>query len=222
MNTLHRLLALTVFALTVASVNAGTYANITLDGSTSDWSGISAAATNTGDSPINQIFLANNDSYLFIRITFTTPVNFLTDGFRLNIDNDNNTSTGFNTYTLGLIGSEVLYEGETAYQQSAGNYNTGATTNAPILASPYGVATTDQEFGIALTSIIDTAQSTLVFPNSTFSLASYFEGSFNGSTTFTKTGAYTLASAIPEPSACAALAGLGVLALVFARRRRQS
>jgi MYXO-CTERM domain-containing protein len=218
MNTLHRLLALPVLALTVATAHAGTFANINLDGNTSDWSGIAASATNTGSGPIDQIFLANNDTHLFVRITFNTPVNILTDGFNLNIDNDNNTGTGFNTYSLGLIGSEVLYEGEYAYQQANGNYNTGATTNAPLLIALYGQSVSSLEFGIVRTSVINTGTSALVFPNDTFKLASYFS---SGSGTFTLTDAYTFAtSAVPEPSTYAAAAGLGVLVLAAVRRRR--
>jgi hypothetical protein len=218
MNTLHRLLALPALALTVATTHAGTFANISLDGDTSDWAGIAASATNTGSGPINQIFLANNDTTLFVRITFNTPTNILTDGFNLNIDNDNNTATGFNTYTLNLIGSEVLYEGEYAYQQATGNYNTGATTNAPLLIALYGQSVSSIEFGIVRSAIIDTSTSALVFPNDTFKLASYFS---SGSGTFTITDAYTFASsAVPEPSTYAALAGFGALTLAFFRRRR--
>ncbi len=218
MNTLHRLLALPVLALTVATANAGTFANIALDGDTSDWTGIAASATNTGTGPINQIFLANNDTHLFVRITFTTPTNILTDGFSLNIDNDNNTATGFNTHSLNLIGSEVLYEGESAYQQATGNYNTGATTNAPLLIALYGQSVSSLEFGIVRTAIINTGTSALVFPNDTFKLASYFS---SGSGTFTITDAYTFGTAaVPEPSTFAALAGFGALSLAFFRRRR--
>lgn len=221
MNTKHKLLALAAFAAASVSASAGTFANIDLnDGNTLDWAGIVASATNTGTGPIDQIFLANNDTHLFVRITFDTPTNILTDGFSLVIDNDNNTNTGFNTYGLTLIGSEVLYEGETAYQQASGNFNTGATTNAPLAIGLYGQAVSSLEFGISRTALVNvnTDPATLVFPNSTFKLGAYFS---TGSDTFTVADAYTFATAnIPEPSTVAALAGLGVLGLAAVRRRR--
>jgi len=221
MNTLHRLLALPVLALTVATANAGTFAEINLvDSSFDDWSGVAASATNTGTGPIQQIFIANNDTHLFVRITFNTPTNILT-GFRMNIDNDNNTGTGFNTFlsTLGpVIGSEVLYEGENAYQQATGSYNTEATTSEAYLRiGNYNQAVTSVEFGIVRTAIINTAESTPIFPNSTIKLGAYFG---NDATSF-NAAEYTFATAaVPEPSTYAALAGFGALSLAFFRRRR--
>ncbi|MFA6962311.1 MAG: PEP-CTERM sorting domain-containing protein [Opitutaceae bacterium] len=221
MNTLHRLLALPVLALTVATTHAGTFADINLvDGGFSDWSGVVASATNTGTGPIQQIFIANNDTHLFVRITFNTNINIVSDGFRMNIDSDNNTGTGFNTFfaTLGAtIGSELLYEGEFAYQQASGNYNTGATTNAPLLIGAYNESVTSVEFGIVRTAVSNTANSTLVFPNDTFKLAVYFG---DDATSF-NAAEYTFAtSQIPEPATFAGLAGMGALTLAFFRRRR--
>lgn len=216
MNTLHRLLTLPVLALTVACAHAGTFANINLDGDSTDWNGIAASATNTGTGPINQIFLANNDTHLFIRITFNTSINILNDGFRMNIDSDGNVNTGFDTYGQGFIGSEVLYEGETAYQQADGFYATSATTAAPLLVANYTQAVTSLELGIIRTAVIDTANNTPVFQSGTINLAVYFEPP--GEDSFTLAN-YTFA-AVPEPSTYAALAGLGVLVLAGLRRRR--
>jgi hypothetical protein len=216
MNSLHRLLALPVLALTVATANAGTFANINLDGNSADWAGITASATNTAGGPLNQIFLAHNDTYLCILVTFNTPINFLTDSFYIGIDNDSNTGTGWNIYSKGVAGSEVGYQGENVFQQTTGSFSVATTTNAPILASPYSAATTTQEFGIARTALIDTANSTLVFPNSSFNLVVYLD---NGSEIVMGPASYNFA-AVPEPATFAALAGFGALSLAFFRRRR--
>ncbi|CAM3011270.1 PEP-CTERM sorting domain-containing protein [Rariglobus hedericola] len=216
MNTLHRLLALPVLALTVATANAGTFAEINLvDNSLADWTGIVASATNTGAGPVDQIFVSNNDTRLFILITFKTNTNILTDGFRLNIDSDGNANTGFHTYGTPSIGSEVLFEGDTAYRQADGVYSTGTSAPFSLLIGPYNQAVAALEFGIVRTAMVD---STPIFQSGTINLATYFESP--GSSSLIGPINYTFASAVPEPSTYAALAGMGVLTLAFFRRRR--
>lgn len=225
MNKPTRLLALAaVFATAAASSHAGTFANITLDGNSVDWTGIAATYTDpSGDGApgdIHQIFLANNDTHLFIRVTFHTATN-PNSGHSLfiGVDNDSNAATGFNVYSLGAVGTEAGWQNDFAFEQATGVFNTGATTSGAAAAiAPYFTTTTEQEIGISRAAVIDVANNQLVFPNTSFNLAVYF----NGGTTddFAGPVGYTFASAIPEPSSFAALAGLGVLGLAALRRRR--
>lgn len=226
MNKLARTLALAAVSATAAvSSQAGTFANITLDGDYADWSGIAAAYTDgAGDGApgdIDQIFLANNDTHLFIRVTFHTAVNPQSlGGLYIGVDNDSNAATGFNVYGLGIVGTEAGWQNDFPFEQATGVFNTGASNSGAAAAiSPYFTVTTSQEISISRNAIIDTANNQLAFPGSSFNLAMYF----NGGTTDDFAGAvgYTFAtSAIPEPSTFAALAGFGVLGLAAARRRR--
>ncbi|AHF92638.1 anchor protein [Opitutaceae bacterium TAV5] len=220
MKMLHKLLALAAVTTAAVCSHAGTYANITLDGIIDDWSGISASFTNTGGGPVNQIFLANNDTHLFILVTFHTQTDFLTvpGGFYLGIDNDSNAATGFNIYSQGVVGSEVGYAAETPFQQDSINFNTGAVSEgANMLSSPYGAATTAQEFSISRTGIIDTANSTPVFPNTSFNLVVYID---NGGELIIGPASYTFA-AVPEPATWAFIGGIGALAICLIRRHRR-
>lgn len=122
-------------------------------------------------------------------------------------------------YGLGLVGTEAAYQNDFPFEQDADNFNTGATSSGTgILISPYGADTLSQEFSISRSVVIDTANGQLIFPNNTFAFVAYFNDSGNG---FAGPVSYTFATAaIPEPSTFAALAGLGVLGLAAARRRR--
>lgn len=226
MNTLNRLLALAAVSATAAvSSHAGTYANISvLDNSFDDWAGVTATYTdpsgdgNPGD--INQVFLANNETHFFIRVTFNTAVNPQSlGGFYIGVDNDSNAATGWNVYGAGIVGTEAGWQNDGAFEQAQGVFNTSAVTSGANAAiSPYATVTTSQEISISRTGIIDTANNQLIFPGSSFTLALYFNGGTVDDITDIAIP-YTFA-AIPEPSSAAALAGLGVLGLVALRRRR--
>lgn len=226
MNKLSRLLALTALSsVAFVSARAGTFSNITLNGDFTDWNGITAAYTDaSGDGApgdIHQIFIANNDTHLFIRVTFHSAVNPNSgNSLFIGVDNDSNAATGYDVYSLGLVGTEAGWQNDFPFEQATGVFNTNATTsNAAAAIAPYFTVTTQQEIGISRAAIIDTANSQLVFPNLSFNLAVYF----NGGTTddFAGPVSYTFAAApIPEPSSVATLAGLGVLGLVALRRRR--
>lgn len=228
MQTPTRLLALAaVFATAaVSSSLAGTFATITVDNDYSDWAGIDAVYTDPiGDGDpgdIHQIFLANNDTHLFIRVVFNAEINpnAGSPSLYIGIDNDSNTATGFDVYGLGLIGSEAAWQNDSAFEQATGVFNTGATTSGANAAiSPYYTVTIQQEISISRAAIIDAGNNQQVFPNTSFNLALYF----NGGTVddFAGPVAYTFASTIPEPSAAAIFAGAGVLGLAFGLRRRR-
>ncbi len=94
-------------------LQAGTFANITIDGDFSDWASVPVALTDANESfskDLNQIFLANDATNLYIRITFNQATNPNDGGgLYLAFDNDSNAATGYDVYGLGLVGSEAAY-----------------------------------------------------------------------------------------------------------------
>lgn len=200
-----------------ATAGAGTFSTIAIDGDFSDWASVPAAITDPNDSlakDINQIFLANDATNLYIRITYYSATNPNEgNGFFLAFDNDNNSATGFNVYGLGVIGSEGAYQNDFPFEQAAGVFNTGSSTAAAIAISPYNVGTTSQEFSIPRSAVIDTANSQLLFPSDSFAFGAYFN---DGANDYAGAGTYTFA--VPETSS-ALLGGLGVTTLLLRRRR---
>ncbi len=99
-STILATLAITGLGLTA---QAGTFANITIDGDFSDWNGIPIYLTDADESfafDINTIQIANNETDVFFRVTFFRAVNPNSgNGLFLGIDNDNN---------LALSGSAPL------------------------------------------------------------------------------------------------------------------
>lgn len=210
--------ALTAAALLAlaASAPAGTFATIAIDGSFTDWAGVPVLSSDANEAftnDINQVQLANDAANFYIRITFHTATNPNASGLFLAFDNDSNSSTGFDIYSLGLIGSEGAYQNDFPFEQATGVFNTGAGTAAAIAISPYGVSTTAQEFSIPRNAVIDTGNNQLLFPNNSLNFGAYFS---EGSNDFTGAVPYTFA--VPEVSTTGLL-GLGVLGTLLRRRR---
>ena len=100
---------------------AGTFANISVDDSYADWTGIPVLDSDPLDSPgnvdIKDIQIANDDTYLYLHISYWTPKSFNT---YYSFDTDNNTATGFNIYGLGLVGSEAAWVNDFDFDQRGG------------------------------------------------------------------------------------------------------
>lgn len=210
-----KLIALPI--LMTCAAKGGTFANITIDGDFSDWATIPVSYTDPNEGfayDINTIQIANNDTNLFIRITFNQAVNPNSgNGLFLAFDNDSNPTTGYDTYGMGLIGAEAAYQNDFPFQQTSGIFNTGSTTNASIAISPYSVDTLSQEFSISRSAVINTATNDLVFPNSSFNFAAYFNDSDSD---FAGPVSYTFA--IPETSTAVLFGGFVLFSIM--RRRR--
>ncbi len=212
-------LSVATLAAFTAPVSAGFYKTIdVLDGGFSDWDDVPVVATDSiGDgTPIDfhTIQIANNDTHLFLRITYATLVNpNAGPNTNLAFDVDNNVATGADIYGLGIVGSDAWFLSDAPYDQRTG-WNVGSlSSNAGI--APYYTETTSQEYSIPR-NLTFTSDSAPVF-GSSFTVLAWSDW---GSQTDATPGAfYTFASeaAVPEPAAMSLLALGGLVAL---RRRR--
>jgi hypothetical protein len=232
MNKLHRLLALPVLALTVATSHAGTYAEITADGNFSDWADVPSISLSFSNDPegglnIVNVKMANNDTHLFIYVTFANTVSAnggpdtAVEGapasgrsLIFGVDRDQSSLTGLNVFGVNRVG----LEGSWVNDVGVDNLNGGnLSANAGI--APYWVPTQGQEYSISLGSLLSDNSALFGGAGSSFNFAFYTSG--NKPYENLVVGSYTLAlTPVPEPATFAALAGMGVLTLAFFRRRR--
>jgi hypothetical protein len=171
------------FAPEPPPVPAGTYAKITIDGSSCDWASVPVLYTDCADdgAPIDlaTIQLANDDSNLYVRLTYYSAVNPQTgSGTFLAIDNDSNPATGFDVFGLGLVGSEAGWQNDFPFAQSNGVFNAGVIDNGGALISPYNTNTTVQEYAIPRSATF-AADGQPVFPNASFNLLVYTDSATN-------------------------------------------
>lgn len=126
-----------------------TYRTITIDGDFADWANIPAAAVDPVDAgsliDFDIVRVANDADkfYVYFRLhSLGDPFTFTTNFF---IDGDDNVATGFPTWS---VGSEVLLQGASAYQQAGGGWNEGTLAAGTVLQSPFGIASTEFEFSV--------------------------------------------------------------------------
>jgi hypothetical protein len=159
-------LAAVLFAF-VSGAFAGTFKHITIDGSFGDWAGVPLAYTQDQDTTevvaYKDIYVANDENYLYIRFTIygsDDPFTFLQNIF---VDADNNAATGFSAHAL--IGSEMLIQGGSGYQEKNGTFNEGAINGLDWLSAPAGPAS---EFEIRISrNATYASDSTPVFASDT-------------------------------------------------------
>jgi hypothetical protein len=106
-----------------------------------DWasSGIPIATTdpadNTGFIDINEIQIANDDEFIYLRISYHNNSSVNT---YLAFDTDQDLATGFNVFGLGLVGSELGYQNDFPFEQETGVFNTThPPTGATALIFPF-------------------------------------------------------------------------------------
>ncbi|MGE9291114.1 MAG: PEP-CTERM sorting domain-containing protein [Puniceicoccales bacterium] len=203
-------------------VHAGYFTTITIDGDFSDWSGVPLLVSDsTGDgNPVDMVALyaANDDDYLYIRVEYSASVavNGTNAQIFIALDNDNNAATGYDVYSLGVVGSEAGWQNDFPFAQDTGVFNSGGITDGAALIAPYNTTTNSQEIAISLDATF-TSGGTSVFPNETFALAMYSAGTTVDD--FIGAGVYTLA--VPEPAEYASILALVSIAGVMFRRRRK-
>ncbi|MBW7908928.1 MAG: cell wall anchor protein [Kiritimatiellae bacterium] len=179
------------------------YANIVIDGQFDDWVGVPVVANDVvgdgGTGPdLASLQVANDESNLYLRIVYHASVNPNAGGqpvTMLALDNDVDTGTGFDVFSMGVVGSDAGWMNDYPFQQAAGVFNAGDITGGGALIAPYNAATTNQEYAISLSAVFDAGGD--VFSNSTFRLMVYTDPSAANETMGPIT--YTLSNLI-EPA----------------------
>lgn len=175
-----------------------------------DWIGVPVAYSDPVDNVGNfegrpfidfaDIQVANDDEFLYIHMTYHNESSFNTF---IGIDVDQDTSTGYDLFDLGLIGSEVGYQNDFPFQQFSGVYNlnvglTGGplTNGGALIYTFWDQDGMDKEWAIPLDlglgfAIGDPA-STVAFLNDSIDITVYTE---EGAGDIIDVISYTLATA---------------------------
>ena len=121
---------------------AGTFRHIAIDGSFDDWAGVPLASSEAQVSNVvvgfKDVYVANDESYLYLRFSLYADANPFTSQQNLFFDTDNNPATG---YSANGIGSEMLIQSGSGYRELNGNFNAGGVNGVDWLASPGGTGT---------------------------------------------------------------------------------
>lgn len=172
---------------------------ITIDGGVAEWDGqvpalITDVEGNGGDGrDIKAIYLANDATYLYVRIESYNAVEYNGQEFS-GIDGDNSDTTGFNLFGLG-IGSDTLIAGASVFGETTGSFNSGAATPGAVSWGPSAVASTNIEYAIELGTTIP-GDISASFPGGLGSTISFIYGDDNANATaLVGPAEYTLAEA---------------------------
>jgi hypothetical protein len=144
------------------------FKHITIDGSFTDWTDVPLAysqAQPPGDIvAFKNLYIANDQSYLYIRFSLYNSTNPFTSKQNIFIDTDHNASTGYSEHG---IGSEALIQSGNGYRETNGIFNAGSINGLSWLASPAGSGT-DFEVRISLNATY--TDSSPVFVSNTFAI----------------------------------------------------
>ncbi len=176
-----------------------------------DWVGIPIAdmdpADNPGDLDIANVQVANDSDYIYIHATLhnTTPTSM--QNLYLGFDTDQDSTTGFDVFQIGEIGSEVGYQNDFPFAQYAGIFNLnlsltgGPFNNGGALIYPYWTddgppSGIEIEWAVPLSAVIQYPDGlggpAPAFPNASFDFMIYTD---QGLGDITQKISYTLAEA---------------------------
>ena len=83
-------------------------------------------------------YIANDDDYIYVRVTFYGPGDLATSYNNIFIDADNDPAT---VYAFGGIGSEMLIQEGAGYQEKNREFNEGAIDGLDWAMAPVGAGT---------------------------------------------------------------------------------
>ena len=160
-----------------------------------DWasSGIPIATTDPADNAgfidINEIQIANDEEFIYLRISYYNNNSVNT---YLAIDTDQDLATGFNVFGLGLVGSDLGYQNDFPFEQEAGVFNTGhPPANATALIFPFwNIDGPQKEYAIPLNAAF-TNPAEPAFTGNSFNLLVYTD---SGLADVSEVLSYTLAA----------------------------
>lgn len=200
----------------LTSAQAGTFKTITIDDDYSDWAGVPVLDSDPLDNPngpdVADVQLANDDDFLYMRVTYHTSLAVSTF---IALDTDDNAATGYDIFGLGLIGSEAAWQNDFPFTQSTGVFNNGFGMSGDFFGSgaaliaPFGDYM-QHELAISL-DITFNETGNPVFDDDSFTILLWSDGGDNGEAT----APISYRLAVPEPSSVL-LIGLALLGL---RRR---
>ncbi|HEY3761511.1 MAG TPA: spherulation-specific family 4 protein [Verrucomicrobiae bacterium] len=131
------------------SIGTNTFRHIVIDGSFDDWADVplaySQSETTNAVVQFQNVYLANDDDYLYIRFTLYTNANPFTSSQNIFIDADTNYNTGNHEHG---IGSDLLVQSGVPYQENSGVFNAGTDSNLSWLVAPAAL-TNDFELRIS-------------------------------------------------------------------------
>jgi hypothetical protein len=114
---------------------------IVIDGSFDDWATVPLAFSDppqdsSESTDYQDVYVANDDDYLYLRVTLHTPSELGIFYNNLFLDTDNDPTTG---YPFGGIGSDMLVQSGGGYQEKNGGFNEGDIDGLDWAMAPTGV-----------------------------------------------------------------------------------
>ena len=208
-----------IAALLGSNAQAGTFLTATIDGSFAEWAGVPVLSADGGDNAgfvdIGNVQIANDDNFLYISVTYP---NTLSAPTYISIDSDSNSATGFDIFSVGLVGVEASWQNDFPFTNGTGAFNNGLGmsgdffgSGAALISSPGDVA--QKEWAISL-DITFNEDGSNVFDDPDFDILIWTDA---GAGDVSDPISYTLATAIPETSS---IALLGLASLGLLRRQR--
>ncbi len=170
---------------------------IAIDGSFDDWAGVPPAFSDPADSTesldFKDVYIANDDNFIYVRVTVWAPGDLSDFHNNLFIDADNDAATG---YGVGGIGSDLVVQGGGGYEEQAGVFNNGTASGLDWLLAPEG-AVTNVEFRISRHATYDNSQLPVFATNMIAIILEAENAGFDTRDTAPDTGGYVYTFSAP-------------------------